>query len=58
MSGRTARYGRLVALGLVAALALAGCAPQEPAVYPISGQECGPDDPVRDMNARDCMPLP
>ena len=25
--------------------------------YPISGQECGPDDPVKDLQAADCMPV-
>jgi len=30
----------------------------EPRTYPVSGQECGPDDPVRsvDADAADCIP--
>jgi hypothetical protein len=24
--------------------------------YPVSGDECGPNDPVRGMEAQDCMP--
>jgi hypothetical protein len=24
--------------------------------YPISGHECGPHDPVKDLNASDCLP--
>ncbi|MGI3185781.1 hypothetical protein [Nioella aestuarii] len=31
---------------------LAACTP--PDTYPISGEECGPDDPVQDMSAHDC----
>ncbi|MEO1638309.1 MAG: hypothetical protein AAFU41_03555 [Pseudomonadota bacterium] len=34
--------------------AVAGCT--DPDHYPISGQECSPDDPVLDMDAADCMP--
>jgi hypothetical protein len=30
----------------------------EPRTYPVSGEECGPDDPVRsvDADAVDCIP--
>ena len=41
----------LVFLGVFAVLA--GCT--EPDHYPISGQECGPDDPVLDLDANDCV---
>lgn len=34
--------------------ALAGCT--DPEQYPISGQECSPDDPVHDLSASDCIP--
>jgi len=37
-----------------AILALAGCAEQER--YPVTGIECGPDDPVLDMDAPGCPP--
>ncbi|MDX8354947.1 hypothetical protein [Cognatiyoonia sp. IB215182] len=40
-------------LGLIAALFLiAGCA--ETDRYPISGEECGPDDPVLTLDAANC----
>ena len=43
------------ALVLVLALfGFAGCT--DPAHYPISGQECGPDDPVKDLSPSDCLP--
>lgn len=30
----------------------------EPNTYPVTGEECGPEDPVKTMDARvsDCMP--
>jgi len=35
---------------------LAAC--EDPDHYPITGQECGPDDPVKEMDAADldCLP--
>ena len=43
----------LTQITLVAlALAVAGCT--DPAHYPVSGEECGPNDPVRDLDANDC----
>ncbi len=40
-------------LGLIAALFLiVGCA--ETDRYPISGEECGPDDPVLTLDAANC----
>ncbi|SPH25144.1 hypothetical protein DEA8626_04180 [Defluviimonas aquaemixtae] len=44
----------LIALSL--SLLLFGCA--EPGRYPISGEECAPTDPVMDLDAADCMPVP
>lgn len=38
-----------------AVLALAGCA--GPGRYPITGAECGPDDPVLDMDVPNCPPV-
>ncbi|MFD1158105.1 hypothetical protein [Roseovarius aestuarii] len=41
---------------LVAAFALAAC--ENPQRYPVSGEECGAEDPVLDVDASmaDCMP--
>ncbi|MGB8812621.1 MAG: hypothetical protein WCC57_05495 [Paracoccaceae bacterium] len=36
--------------------AVAGCA--DPGRYPVSGEECGPNDPVLDMSAPDCGTVP
>lgn len=44
---------RTIAL-LAAALALLGCA--DPGTYPISGQECGPEDPVQTISPAECRP--
>ncbi|PJI84298.1 hypothetical protein BC777_3840 [Yoonia maricola] len=41
---------------LFAILILAGCATE--GTYPISGEECGPDDPVLTLDAADCTVLP
>ena len=40
----------LALLGTV--LAIAGCT--EPGHYPVSNQECGSEDPVKDMDVNDC----
>jgi hypothetical protein len=37
---------------LALTLALFGCA--EPGHYPLSGEDCGPNDPVRTLDAADC----
>lgn len=34
---------------------LSACAPAA-GTYPISGEECGPDDPVKTLDASDCIP--
>ncbi len=42
-------------LPLFAALALLGaCATAD--TYPLSGEQCGPTDPVKNLDANDCMP--
>ncbi len=38
----------------LATLVLAGCA--GPGRYPVSGQECSPDDPVLDITVPPCPP--
>ena len=35
-------------------LSLAACA--EPGTYPITGAECGPDDPVKSVETMGCAP--
>lgn len=37
-------------------LGLAACA--EEGRYPLTGEECGPEDPVTGMTAPDCPPAP
>lgn len=41
-------------MACVAFSTLTGCT--DPDHYPISGQECSPDDPVQDLDAHDCVP--
>ncbi|UWQ82088.1 hypothetical protein [Leisingera caerulea] len=44
---------RLIMLALMSLpLLLAAC--NEPGTYPVSGEECGPDDPVLELDASDC----
>ncbi|UWQ23353.1 hypothetical protein K3553_10060 [Leisingera aquaemixtae] len=44
---------RLIFLALInLPLLLAACT--EPGAYPVSGEECGPDDPVLELDAADC----
>ncbi len=38
---------------LFAAITLSAC---EPETYPISGEECGPNDPVQELDATNCLP--
>ena len=40
---------------LMMTLGLTGCAESK---YPISGETCGPQDPVKTLDARDCTVLP
>lgn len=42
-----------LALALLANLGLAACA--EPETYPLTGAECGPEDPVQDLSGADCV---
>lgn len=35
-------------------LLISGCIREDR--YPITGEECGPDDPVRGLDASDCIP--
>ncbi|MGO4915362.1 hypothetical protein [Pseudogemmobacter sp. W21_MBD1_M6] len=35
-------------------LSLAGCATN--GTYPVSGEVCRPDDPVKQLDASDCLP--
>ncbi|GAW34404.1 hypothetical protein RA2_01452 [Roseovarius sp. A-2] len=46
----------LIALALVGMLsAIAGCTDSHH--YPVSGEECGPNDPVQTMDTSDCVPV-
>lgn len=38
---------------IIALLILAGCS--EEGYYPVSGEECGPSDPVQTLDASDCL---
>lgn len=38
-----------------ATVLLAACT--EPDIYPVSGEACGPDDPVKQVDALDCLPV-
>ena len=44
----------MVALAVMA-FGVASCAPGK---YPISGETCGPQDPVKTLDANDCSILP
>ena len=46
---------KLSLLALIAALGLAACVTQEEETYPITGEECGPEDPVKDFGPSDCV---
>ena len=41
-------------LALIALVFLQACEDRD--TYPISGQECGPNDPVQEMTVPDCTP--
>ncbi len=48
---------KLANLILVAACVIVvGCSPAEK--YPLSGEQCGPKDPVLDLDASDCVIAP
>ncbi|WP_374300276.1 hypothetical protein [Paracoccus sp. (in: a-proteobacteria)] len=44
-----------VTLLLFGLLGLSACETAKPATYPISGQPCQPGDPVKTMDAGDCV---
>ena len=51
--GRGIRMTRLIfAMLFTAGLAVSGC--YGPGRYPVTGTECGPDDPVKDINVPAC----
>lgn len=33
---------------------LTACTEETPTTYPVSGEECGPGDPVKGLDAADC----
>ncbi|UWR02573.1 hypothetical protein K3740_16235 [Ruegeria conchae] len=43
----------LSALLVASAAILAGCE-KEAETYPITGEQCGPEDPVKTLDAEDC----
>lgn len=47
------RFTQLILLTMT--LTIMGC--YSPGHYPISGAECGPKDPVKDLSAADCTIL-
>ena len=48
---------RLTLISLMSLLLfLPGC--EEEGKYPISGEDCGPNDPVKTLDASDCVPFP
>ncbi|WP_299686865.1 hypothetical protein [uncultured Tateyamaria sp.] len=44
----------LLCLCLAALGVLAAC--ETPDTYPVSGEACAPDDPVKDLSAENCTP--
>ena len=44
-----------VLFSLCLMLGLMGCEQQD--TYPISGEDCGPEDPVQTLDASDCTPI-
>lgn len=47
----------LAAFMMAAAVLLSACE-KEADTYPVSGDECGPNDPVKTLDASDCNILP
>ena len=41
-------------LALLATIFVLGCEQKDQ--YPVSGEECGPDDPVKSLDVSDCVP--
>ncbi|MES0828339.1 hypothetical protein [Ruegeria sp. SCP11] len=46
-----------VAFMMTAALLLSACE-KDVETYPVSGEQCGPEDPVKTLDAADCNILP
>ncbi len=47
----------IVALIIAAAAVLSACEKSSD-TYPVSGEQCGPEDPVKTLDAADCNILP
>ncbi len=47
----------LTALLMMAAVILSACE-KNAETYPVSGEQCGPEDPVKTLDAADCDILP
>ncbi|WP_425081768.1 hypothetical protein [Ruegeria arenilitoris] len=47
----------IVALMMAAAVLLSACE-KDSETYPVSGEQCGPEDPVKTLDAADCDILP
>ncbi|WP_170479366.1 hypothetical protein [Ruegeria arenilitoris] len=47
----------LAALLMISALLLGACE-KESETYPVTGEQCGPEDPVQTLDAADCDILP
>ncbi|MEW2918918.1 hypothetical protein AB1A64_17780 [Ruegeria sp. ANG10] len=47
----------IVACMMAAAMLLSACE-KDTETYPVSGEQCGPEDPVKTLDAADCDILP
>lgn len=47
----------IVAFMMAAAVLLSACE-KDSGSYPVSGEQCGPEDPVKTLDAADCDILP
>ncbi|WP_170766001.1 hypothetical protein [Ruegeria lacuscaerulensis] len=47
----------LAALMMMAAVLLSACE-KDNQTYPVTGEQCGPEDPVKTLDAADCDVLP
>lgn len=43
------------AMAMCTALFFSGCEKQD--TYPVTGEECGPNDPVLELDANSCTPI-
>ena len=46
-----------IALMLSGLVFLSACTEPDPVTYPISGEPCAEDDPVKDIEPLDCVPV-